>query len=64
MTNYYPPNFISKVADRSWDDGFKAGIQEVIHELESRIDHAGENPEAPTKEWVHTMAIQIVNKYV
>jgi hypothetical protein len=62
MTNY-PPNFISKVADKSWDEGFKAGIQEVIHELETRIDHAGEDAEAPTKNWVQTVAIQLVNKY-
>jgi hypothetical protein len=46
-----------------WNDGFKAGIAEVLFELESAIDR-GQDLEAPTKEWASEFVSKINQKYL
>jgi hypothetical protein len=45
-----------------WDEGFKAGIAEVLHELESAASSA--DLEAPTKEWVQDLSTKLSRKYL
>lgn len=48
----HPPMFASQIAEEKvWEDGFKAGVSEVLHELDSAsVDATTEG--APTREWV------------
>jgi hypothetical protein len=63
MTNH-PPMFASQIADQGkWDEGFKAGIAEVLHELESAVESSADL-EAPTKEWVADLATKLNRKYL
>jgi hypothetical protein len=45
-----------------WDEGFKAGIAEVLHELESATSST--DLEAPTKEWVQDLSTKLSRKYL
>lgn len=57
----YPPNFVSKVAEEQWKEGFKAGVQEVLHALEEQtIDSKG----APNEQWVKDFSAKIAKKYL
>jgi hypothetical protein len=63
MTNH-PPMFASQAADqKKWDEGFKAGIAEVLHELES-ASAKSQDLEGPTHEWVRELSAKITNKYL
>lgn len=58
-----PPYFIAQVEDqKKWDDGFKAGISEVLHALEDSI--SGSDLEEPSKEWAREFSQKISNKYL
>lgn len=62
MTNH-PPMFAREAEDQGkWDEGFKAGIAEVLHELESAASST--NLEAPTKEWVQDLSVKLTRKYL
>jgi hypothetical protein len=45
-----------------WDEGFKAGIAEVLHELESATN--SEDLEASTKEWAQGLSAKLSRKYL
>lgn len=62
MTNH-PPTFAREAAEQSkWNDGFKAGIAEVIHEMEAAIEKS-EDLEGPTKQWVSEFSTKLLKKY-
>lgn len=62
MTNH-PPMFAREAEEQGkWDEGFKAGIAEVLHELESAANTA--DLEAPTKEWVKDLSDKLSRKYL
>ncbi len=62
MTNH-PPMFARQAEDQGkWDEGFKAGIAEVLHELESATDTS--DLEAPTKAWVKDLSDKLSRKYL
>lgn len=63
MTNH-PPMFASQAADqKKWDEGFKAGIAEALHELSSATEK-NNDLEAPTKAWVEELSTKINQKYL
>jgi hypothetical protein len=45
-----------------WNDGFKAGIIEVIHEMDMALEK-GEDLEGPTKQWVSEFSAKLTKKY-
>jgi hypothetical protein len=56
--------FASQIADqKKWDEGFKAGIAEVLHELSSAAEKSSDL-EGPTKDWVHELSTKITQKYL
>jgi len=62
MTSH-PPMFSSdKKEQKEWDDGFKAGVAEVLHELESAVEVA--DLESPTTAWVQELSQKLIKKYV
>ncbi len=63
MTNH-PPMFAREAEEQGkWNEGFKAGIAEVLAELEASIDK-GQDLEAPTKEWTSDFVAKISQKYL
>lgn len=63
MTNH-PPMFAREAEEQSkWNDGFKAGIAEVIYELESAAENS-QDLEGPTKLWVKDLSAKINQKYL
>jgi hypothetical protein len=46
-----------------WDEGFKAGIAEVLHELEGSVEQS-DDLEGPTKQWVSDFTAKIQRKYL
>ena len=63
MTNH-PPMFAREAEDQSkWDEGFKAGIAEVLHELETAVE-GSQDLEGPTKMWVRDLSTKITQKYL
>lgn len=62
MTNH-PPMFAREAEEQSkWNDGFKAGIAEVIHEMESAVAKV-EDLEGPTKQWIAEFSSKLIKKY-
>ncbi len=62
MTNH-PPMFAREAEEQGkWNDGFKAGIAEVIHEMEAVIEKSNDL-EGPTKEWVSEFSAKLTKKY-
>ena len=58
-----PPYFASQMEEqKKWDDGFKAGIAEVVTALADGA--SSEDLEAPTKEWVRDFNQKISSKYL
>lgn len=56
--------FSSQAAEqKKWDEGFKAGIAEVLYELSSAAEKTSDL-EGPTKEWVSDLSLKISNKYL
>jgi len=63
MTNH-PPMFAAQAeAQSKWDEGFKAGIAEVLHELSSAVEK-NQDLEGPTKDWVDELSTKITKKYL
>ena len=63
MTNH-PPMFAAQAIEQSkWDNGFKAGISEVLHELNSAVEKSSDL-EGPTKDWVSELSVKITKKYL
>lgn len=63
MTNH-PPMFARQAEDQGkWDEGFKAGIGEVLHELENAAENSADL-EGPTKEWVAHLSSKLQRKYL
>ena len=62
MTNH-PPMFAREAEEQGkWDEGFKAGISEVLSALDdARKD---DDLEAPTKQWVDDFKQKVSNKYL
>ena len=59
----HPPAFQSQMEEQQkWDEGFVAGVKEVLHELESSLDV--DDPESPTRKWVEETSAKLINKYI
>lgn len=64
MTNH-PPMFARQIEEQnSWNDGFKAGIKEVLDELSKASSFAEEDLESPTTSWARDFALKIEQKYL
>ena len=62
MTNH-PPMFASQAAEqKKWDEGFKAGIAEALHELSLAAEN-NSDLESPSKDWVLDLSTKISKKY-
>jgi hypothetical protein len=58
-----PPYFASQMEEqKKWDDGFKAGIAEVIHALADSA--SSDDLESPTKDWVRDFSEKMSSKYL
>lgn len=58
----HPPAFASQKEEQDkWNEGFVAGVKEVLHELESKLDD--QDPEAPTRKWVEETSAKLLNRY-
>lgn len=58
-----PPYFQSQMEEqKKWDDGFKAGVAEVIAVLADSV--SSEDLEGPTKDWTKDFGDKISNKYL
>lgn len=59
----HPPAFASQKAEQDkWNEGFAAGVKEVFHELESKLDAS--DPEGPTRKWLEEASAKVQNKYL
>ena len=59
----HPPAFSSQAEEQAkWDEGFVAGVKEVLHEIESTLD--AHDPESPTRKWVEELSVKVQNKYI
>jgi hypothetical protein len=47
---------------KKWDEGFKAGIAEVLNALDDTATSS--DLEGPTKDWVNEFKQKISNKYL
>ena len=62
MTNH-PPMFAREAEEQSkWNEGFKAGVKEVLHELQNAVDES--DLEGPTREWVEELSAKTSSKYI
>ena len=58
----HPPAFASQKEEQDkWNEGFVAGVKEVLHELESKLD--AEDPGGPTRKWVEETSAKLLNRY-
>lgn len=58
-----PPYFLAQMEEqKQWNDGFKAGISEVLTALTESISEA--DLEAPSKDWASDFRQKISNKYL
>jgi hypothetical protein len=58
-----PPYFLAQMEEqKKWDDGFKAGVAEVVHALAESV--STEDLESPTKDWVKDFSDKISSKYL
>jgi hypothetical protein len=51
-----------KKEQKKWDDGFKAGVAEVLNELDSAVEVT--DLESPTTAWVQELSQKLSKKYV
>lgn len=59
----HPPMFASQIAEQNlWNEGFKAGIAEVLHELASESADA-DTTDAPTEEWVSDFSEKLSRRF-
>jgi hypothetical protein len=55
--------FASQIAEQNlWDEGFKAGIAEVLHELATESADA-DTTDAPTEEWVSDFSEKLSRRF-
>ena len=47
---------------KQWDEGFKAGISEVLNALKESVDH--DDVASPTANWVTEFSQKLTNKYL
>jgi hypothetical protein len=47
---------------KKWDDGFKAGVAEVLHTLSESV--SDEDLASPTKDWVKDFSNRFSKKYL
>ena len=58
-----PPYFQSQMEEqKKWDDGFKAGVAEVLHALSENV--SDEDLASPTKDWVKDFSNRFSKKYL
>lgn len=58
-----PPYFLAQMEEqKKWDDGFKAGISEVLTALKESVDH--DDLASPTANWVTEFSQKLTNKYL
>lgn len=58
-----PPYFLAQMEEqKKWDDGFKAGISEVLTALKESVDY--DDVASPTANWVAEFAEKLTNKYL
>ncbi len=58
-----PPYFQSQMEEQQkWNDGFKAGIAEVIDKLDSSV--SSEEQGGPTKEWLENFSKTVSRVYL
>jgi hypothetical protein len=58
-----PPFFITQMEEqKKWDDGFKAGIAEVIDKLDSSLN--SDELDGPTKEWLENFSKTVSRVYL
>jgi hypothetical protein len=59
----HPPAFATqKEEQEKWNEGFVAGVKEVIHYLEETIDT--DDSQGPTRKWVEETKAKLINKYI
>lgn len=59
----HPPMFSRQAEEQDrWDDGFKAGLKEVLDELAKAASL--DDLASPTHEWVKEFSLKIENKYL
>ena len=59
----HPPAFATQAEEQAkWNEGFVAGVKEVLHEIENQLD--AEDPQGPTRKWVEETSAKLLNKYV
>ena len=64
MTNH-PPMFARQIEEQNyWNDGFKAGIKEVLNELEKASFSGDTDLESPTNSWAREFSLKIEQKYL
>ncbi len=58
-----PPYFLAQMEEqKQWNDGFKAGIAEVLNALAEFRSES--DLESPTKDWVTEFNQKLSNKYL
>lgn len=58
----HPPAFASQKEELDkWNEGFVAGVKEVLHEIENSLD--ANDPESPTRKWVEETSAKLLNRY-
>ena len=58
-----PPYFLAQMEEqKKWDDGFKAGVAEVVYALSENA--SSEDLESPTKDWVKDFSEKMSSKYL
>lgn len=58
-----PPYFLAQMEEqKQWNDGFKAGISEVLTALSESPSEG--DLESPTKDWVSDFVQKLSNKYL
>lgn len=59
----HPPMFASQIAEEKvWEDGFKAGVSEVLHELEAAVASA-EISGDPAEVWVQDLSEKLNRRF-
>ena len=59
----HPPAFATQAEEQAkWNEGFVAGVKEVLHEIEATLDP--NDPEGPTRKWVEETTAKLQNKYI
>lgn len=61
----HPPHFESQMKDQKlWNDGFAAGVLEVLQLLQESVDKNSEDLEGPTPTWVKDFSDRISRRYL